>query len=288
MFYRNIFISNYGKLSIKNNNFLFTNKDNQKTSVPLNDINSVVIDTPLVSLTSSFLSHCGENNVAIYICDEYHLPNSVLFPFAKHHRWLEVLHQQIAWKEPYKKRLWKEIVEQKILNQKIVLDKANKDSSYIKRFIGKVKSGDKEGVEATVASFYFKELFGKNFIRRDDNIAINGLLNYGYALIRGNIARSITSYGFIPALGLNHKNQYNSFNLVDDFIEPFRPLVDLYIFKMFKENKNICLNKSTKIELIKIFEQKMRIQNSIQQIPNCIEIMVGSLRSNHLELPLLL
>jgi len=167
------------------------------------------------------------------------------------------------------------------------LDLSDKDSSYIKPFLGKVKSGDKEGVEATIASFYFKELFGKYFTRRDDNIKINGLLNYGYALIRGNIARSVSAYGFIPALGLNHKNHYNGFNLVDDLIEPLRPLVDLCVYEMLNNDPDVCMNKDNKIKLIKIFEREMKIQNSMQQIPNCIEIMVSSLRSNYLELPLL-
>lgn len=288
MFYRNIYISNYGKLSIQNNNFLFTNKEIQKTLVPLDDINSIIIDTSLVSLTTSFISLCGDNNIAIYVCDRYHLPNAVILPFAKHHRWLEVLHQQIGWGEVFKKRLWKQIIEQKILNQKIVLDLFGKNSSYIKPFLGKVKSGDKDGVEATIASFYFKELFGRYFCRRDDAIEINGLLNYGYALIRGNIARSVSAYGFVPALGLNHRNHYNGFNLVDDLIEPFRPLVDLCVFKMFDNNPGVCMNKNIKIRLIKIFEKEMKIQNSMQQIPNCIEIMVGSLRSDYLELPLLI
>lgn len=288
MFYRNIYISNYGKLSIRNNNFLFTNKDNQKTSVPLDDINSIVIDSPLVSLTTSFISSCAENNIAVYVCDKYHLPNSIIIPFAKHHKWLKVLHQQINWKQAYKKRVWREIVEQKILNQKIVLDKSGKNSSYIKPFLGKVKSGDKDGVEATIARFYFKELFGEHFNRRNDDLEINSLLNYGYALVRGNIARSVTAYGFIPALGLNHKNHYNGFNLVDDLIEPFRPLVDLYVFNMFNNNPNICINKDTKAELIRIFESEMMIQDSTQQIPNCIDIMVRSLRGDDLNLPCLI
>jgi len=199
MFYRNIYISNYYKLSIKNNNVLLIDKNNQKTLIPIDDINSIIIDTPLVSLTASFISFCGKYNIVVYVCDEHHLPNSLILPFAKHHKWLEVLHQQLGWKEPFKKRLWKKIVEQKILNQQKVLELTGKNLSYIKPFLGKVKSGDKDGVEAIVASFYFKELFGKYFNRRDDNNAINGLLNYGYAIIRGNIARSVSAYGFIPA-----------------------------------------------------------------------------------------
>jgi len=93
MFYRNIYISSFGKLSIKDNNFLFTDKNVQKTIVSLDDINSIVLDTPLVSLTSSFISLCAENSIAVYVCDSYHLPNAIILPFAKHHRWLEVLHQ---------------------------------------------------------------------------------------------------------------------------------------------------------------------------------------------------
>ncbi len=286
MFFRNIYISHFGKLSIKNSNFLFTDANKNSTTVPIDDINSIVIDTPLVSLTSSFISLCGENGIAIYICDKYHLPNALFLPYAKHHKWLEVLEQQINWSVPYKKQSWKQVVEQKILNQKTALDMAGKNSDYISRFIGKVKSGDSDNVEATVASYYFKEFFGKNFHRRNDNITINALLNYGYALVRGNIARSLAAYGFIPALGLNHKNHYNGFNLVDDLLEPFRPIVDLLVFKI-SINGNDTLDKETRIMLLGIFEKEMQIQDNSYQVANVIDIVVKSLRGSNLRLPLL-
>ena len=289
MFYRNIYISNYGTLSIKNKNFLFTDKNNLSTTIPIDDINSIIIDTPLVKLTSIFISLCGENNIVLYVCNKQHVPNVILLPFAKHSKWLETLQQQIQWKKPYKKRLWKQIIERKILNQKFVLDYVGKNSFFVNAYIGKVKSDDSGNIEAIVANFYFKELFGKNFIRRDEKNNINALLNYGYAIIRGNIARSISAYGYIPALGLHHKNVQNSFNLADDLIEPLRPLVDLTVFELVHKNPKINIqDKDTKIQLIKILEKKVKIQNNIYQIPNCIEIMVSSLKNETLKLPFLI
>lgn len=57
----------------------------------------------------------------------------------------------------------------------------------------------------------------------------NATLNYGYAILRGAIARNLVMHGLEPCIGLQHHNQLNSYNLADDLIEPYRPLIDLYV-----------------------------------------------------------
>ena len=95
-----------------------------------------------------------------------------------------------------------------------------------------VQSGDRTHVEAKAAAYYFRCMYGLGFSRGNDHI-INSALNYGYAIIRGMIARSIICYGLEPSIGIFHHSELNNYNLADDMIEPFRPLVDLYVSSHF-------------------------------------------------------
>ena len=152
----------------------------------------------------------------------------------QHSRTLQVINKQLCLNEPQKKRLWQAIVKSKISNQAKVLALNEKVSASKQIFamISQVKSGDIGNAEAVAAQHYFPALFGKGFIRSDDN-GINAGLNYGYAIIRGYAARTLSIYGFIPALGLHHSSTVNQFNLADDLMEPFRPIVDMVVYRGF-------------------------------------------------------
>ena len=52
-------------------------------------------------------------------------------------------------------------------------------------------------------------------------------LNYGYAVLRNAIIRAAIMAGFQPAFGIHHDNYLNAFDLADDLIEPWRPMVDV-------------------------------------------------------------
>ncbi len=94
-----------------------------------------------------------------------------------------------------------------------------------------VTSGDEKNVEAQAAREYWQNLFGSDF-RRHATDVINGALNYGYAIVRASIARSVVSFGLLPAFGLHHDSDLNAFNLADDVIEVFRPFVDNQVKSM--------------------------------------------------------
>ena len=81
---------------------------------------------------------------------------------------------------------------------------------------------------------------------RQKNCFYNAALNYGYAIIRASIARTLCCFGFLPAFGLCHQNELNSFNLADDIIEPYRPLVDAYVLKCYPLDKNQDTSSSLK------------------------------------------
>ena len=231
MAYRNIFIENPARISIRNHQLLI--ETDIVHSIPVEDISALLLENHRSSITSAALSFLGESGVALYCCDKKHLPCSVLLPFCQHSRELAVLKTQLNSSEPQKKRLWQKIIKAKITNQALCLDLNQKKeaSVIIKSLVNKVRSGDPENIEATAAMKYFPHLFNEDFSRNNDDV-INASLDYGYAILRGYIARTLAVYGFQPALGIHHRSELNHFNLADDLIEPFRPVIDLMVSSM--------------------------------------------------------
>jgi len=169
---------------------------------------------------------------AVFFCDEKHMPCAVLTPFNRHSRALTVLKSQLDAGAPRKKQLWRDIVRAKIKNQAACLRLAGcpEKADVLSELISGVRSGDAGNTEAAAAQYYFPALFGAGFTRGAED-GRNAALNYGYAILRGSIARTLAAYGFLPALGLHHRSELNAFNLADDLIEPFRPLIDLLVFR---------------------------------------------------------
>ena len=102
-----------------------------------------------------------------------------------------------------------------------------------------VTSGDKDNLEAAAAAYYFPALFGTGFTRSADD-GRNAALNYGYAILRGYAARCAAVYGLLPWEGLHHCSQLNQYNLADDLMEPFRPVVDLYVAANVDEARTLA------------------------------------------------
>lgn len=55
---------------------------------------------------------------------------------------------------------------------------------------------------------------------------VNGMLDYGYAILRTAVLRSLAAHGFIAAIGIAHTAKAGSFALADDVMEPLRPWID--------------------------------------------------------------
>ncbi len=134
--------------------------------------------------------------------------------------------RQITASLPLKKRLWAQIVKSKLQQQASVLEACGESPALITALLSKVRVGDPDNIEAQAARRYWSRVLGESFRRDQDGGGLNTLLNYGYALLRSATARAILAAGLHPTLGLHHANQQNSMRLVDDLMEPFRPLVD--------------------------------------------------------------
>ena len=188
MGYRNIKIDSSVGLHIKNEQLVIGEKG---VSFPLEDINCVLIENQAVAISAYMLSEFAKQGIALYVCDEKHLPNAVLLPMVKHSRHFKLLIKQIEVGKPLIKRLWQQIIVCKIKNQALCLKEMGLDGyEKLLSMTKEVQSGDKTHVEAKAAAYYFRVLYGDDFTRADECI-VNSAMNYAYAIIRGLIARSV-------------------------------------------------------------------------------------------------
>lgn len=233
MAFRNIIVENPAYISLKNDQLLI--RTDKEHSVAVEDISALLLENRQITITAAALSRLGQGGCAVFTCDEKHMPCAVLTPFVQHSRELAVISAQLTLTEPAKKRLWQAVVKKKIQNQAACLHFAGKEaeSCTLSAMADRVRSGDTENVEATAAQTYFPMLFDPGFFRGDEDDGRNAALNYGYAILRGAVARSLAVYGFLPTLGLHHHSTLNAFNLADDLMEPFRPVVDLLVYSSF-------------------------------------------------------
>ena len=234
MAFRNIMVESPAHLSIRNSQLVI--RTDAEYSVALEDISAILLESRQSSITAAALSQLGQCGCAVFFCDEKHMPCAVLEPYHQYVRELSVLRGQLELSEPRKKRLWQQIVQGKIQNQASCLQLSNRvdPAEKLLSMVNFVRSGDAGNIEALAAQHYFPALFGAGFTRSSD-CGWNAGLNYGYAILRGCVARTLSVYGFLPALGLHHRSTLNPFNLADDLMEPFRPLIDLLVIKNIDE-----------------------------------------------------
>lgn len=280
MGYRNLMIENPCKLSLKDEQLIIETSFTSR--VPIEDINSMLIEHHQVTITACVLNKLTKSGVCVFICDEKHIPSGVLTGLNSHSRKLKIFENQISMTKPQLKRIWQEIIIQKIINQASVLKILDIEGyTELEALSKRVSSGDTTNVEATAAAFYFKRLFG-DYFTRGDMIIINGALNYGYAILRGLIARTLVVYGFEPCVGICHHNQLNAFNLADDLIECYRPVIDLYVAENINSDEEV-LTPEMKRELYNLINMDVISDGQYHTVSYAIERTVQSLSKIYLE-----
>ncbi len=205
--------------------------------VPIEDIGLMVLDHYQIKLTSALIQSLIDNNSAVVFTDSRHLPSGMLLPFAVHHAFTEKMYAQLEASQPLKKNLWQQTVVAKIKNQAALLAQYGIDADNMRYWAKNVRSGDPDNLEARAAAYYWNNLFmdQKTFKRARFGEPPNNLLNYGYAILRAVVARSLVGSGMMPAVGIHHRNKYNPYCLADDVMEPYRPFVDSVVIDIMEE-----------------------------------------------------
>lgn len=210
-------------------------------TIPVEDIGVVVLDNRQITITHGLLEALLENNCSVVTCDSRSMPVGLMLPLCGNTVQSERFRDQLDASVPLKKQLWQQTVKAKIDNQAAVLAAcAGAETGCMRRWSADVRSGDPDNLEGRAAAYYWKSLFAgvpglSSFTRDRQGIPPNNLLNYGYAILRAVIARSLVSSGLLPTLGIHHHNRYNAYCLADDIMEPYRPLVDSLVFDIVNE-----------------------------------------------------
>jgi len=267
MIKRTIYFSNPAYLSLKDCQLVIKMpevenckefSENQKIeyikSIPIEDIGMVVIDNKRITITSGLISALLENNCSVVTCDDKSMPTGMTLPLSGNILQNERFRSQLDASLPLKKQLWQQTVSQKIFNQAVILQKnTSTECGCMFAWSKEVRSGDPENLEARAAAYYWRNIFPKypDFIRGRNGDYPNNLLNYGYAILRAVVARSLVGSGLLPTLGIHHQNRYNAYCLADDIMEPYRPFVDQLVIEIMQEFPNVVeLNKDIKARLL--------------------------------------
>ena len=272
--WRTVLITKPCRLSMKNRQLVYEPKDEKSVRVALEDITVIVIEDNRSTLTTALLSHISEHNIVLFTCDSYHMPNGLFTPFHQHSRLSQISHIQVEMKLPLKKQIWQKIISQKIFNQAQLLKHFNKEDFQVSVLVDKVKSGDSDNLEALAARRYWSLLFD-DFSR--DQKALdprNIALNYGYAIVRGAVARSLVAHGLLPTFGVFHNSELNAYNLADDIIEPLRPMVDMVVKNLeLVDSLDIHMGVEIKSALLNILVMEMNIDGENVLVLNICDIM---------------
>lgn len=203
-------------------------KDEAQVTIPVEDIGVVVLDHKQITITQGLMAALLDNNCAIVTCDDRHMPIGLHLPLMGNSIQNERFRAQLDASLPLQKQLWQQTVQQKILNQAAILQSIGVEQRNMQAWARDVRSGDGDNLEGRAAAYYWKNIFPSlpDFVRGKEEDPPNNLLNYGYAIVRAVVARSLVSAGLLPTVGIHHHNRYNAYCLADDIMEPYRPYVD--------------------------------------------------------------
>jgi CRISPR-associated protein Cas1 len=247
-------------------------KQDNKVFIPLSDITMVVLEGNRTMLSTKLMSRMSQNNVGLVICDDKYLPVGIYLPYGQYHHYSKRVIKQSSWSDEQKGIIWQEVIGQKMQNQLAFAQYSGVETERLELMedlINDLQIGDATNREGHVAKVYFDSLYGKSFTR-DDDCLINAAMNFGYAILRSCMARIVVGNGLVTMLGIFHRNEFNSFNLVDDLMEPYRPLMDYWVNKNVLDDKEY-LSYESRLKIIEFMNQKIKINNKKMTIDNSMQ-----------------
>lgn len=259
--------------------------------VPLDDIAAVIANAHGLSYTNNLLVALAERGAPFVLCAANHNAVGMLLPIEGNFEQAKRIEMQIAASQPTHKRLWAHVVRSKLEQQGAALEATGAPSVPLTALAAKVKSGDPENLEAQGARRYWTLLFGSEFRRDQNGGGINGLLNYGYTVLRATTARAVIAAGLHPSIGLHHSNDCNAMRLVDDLMEPFRPMMDLKVWQLHRNGEKE-VSPETKRALVRTLYDDMQTASGATPVMVCVQKLCTSLAQvylgerDRLELPL--
>jgi len=281
MIKRTLYFGNPAYLKTTNEQLVFESPETGETKqVPIEDIGLLLLDHQQITISQALIAKLLANNVALITCDNSHHPTGMLLNLDGNTLQSAKFTAQVEATLPLKKQLWQQTISAKILNQAYLLEWKRIPVNNMLNWAKDVKSGDIENHEATAATYYWKNLFPDflEFRRERFGPPPNNLLNYGYAILRAVVARSLVSSGLLPTLGIFHRNQYNAYCLADDIMEPYRPFVDRVVVEIVRMNgKFLELTPKMKKDLLNIPAMDVKIRDEKSPLMVAVQKTTASL-----------
>jgi CRISPR-associated protein Cas1 len=277
-------------LAINRGFLVVTEQHNEIGRIPLDDIAAVIANAHGLTYSNNALVELSQRGIPVVLCGPNHMPAAIVWPVDAHHIQTGRMNDQVAASLPLKKRLWAQLVRAKILAQGAALAAVGAPHTGFYLLSRKVRSGDPDNVEAEAARRYWPLLLGGDFRRDKDGSGINGLLNYGYAVLRAGMARAVMAAGLHPSFGLMHSNRSNPMVLIDDLMEPFRPSVDREVCRLVKAGV-VEVDRDAKAALARIMILDLPTDLGLSPLMVCAERLTQSLahaysgESDALDLP---
>jgi CRISPR-associated protein Cas1 len=259
--------------------------------VPLDDIAAVIANAHGLSYTNNLLVALAERCAPFVLCAANHNAVGMVLPIEGNYQQAKRYDAQIAANQPLIKRLWAEIVKSKLQQQAAALEAAGSPHIPLQALVRKVRSGDPDNFEAQGARRYWGLLFGDNFRRDQQGGGLNAMLNYGYTVLRATTARAVVAAGLHPTIGLHHSNEGNAMRLVDDLMEPFRPVIDLKVWQLHEHGED-TITPETKRALVGTLYDDMQTSVGTTPVMVCVQKLATSLaqvfmsEKDKLDLPL--
>jgi CRISPR-associated protein Cas1 len=272
--------------------------DTEVGRIPLEDVTALILSAHQITLSKALMVALAELKSPVITCGQNYHPVALSLPYGSHFDQTGILWSQIDCSQPLAKRLWQSIVRRKIANQKLILEYFDGSPfalSELDVLAKRVKSGDPENMEAQAARHYWTALLGTDFRRNHQSGIENSLLNYGYAILRAATARAVCGAGLTPALGIHHHNRKNAFALVDDLMEPYRPLVDKIVKEIMNKDGEApgTLTPDLKRSLSKVLDTDVQLDKGVSSVMNSLHRLAQtfvtslSMNKNLLEFPAL-
>ena len=265
MGWRSVIITQHAKMTYSMNMMVVQTRDGIN-QIPIADINLLLVSTTQAVITSALISKLAENQTKVIFVDEKDEPVVETVGYYPGARNLSKLNNQFNWDLQLKEKLWTKIVDRKITNQISVLKNYQLEWQNVQDELDQLELNDATNREAIAARKYFVTLFDKTFVRRDNN-AVNGALDYGYAILLASFNREIAVNGYLSYLGIHHHSEENCFNLASDLMEPFRPFVDYWV-KAHEKIKQ--LTPDIKYGLVELLSLEIEYNNKKTILSNAI------------------
>ncbi len=263
-------------LAVERGFLTIAEKSQEVGRVALDDLAAVVANAHGLTYSNNLLITLATRGVPVVLCGSNHRPAAFVWPVDGHHAQAGRMSDQASAPAPLKKRLWQQIVQAKILAQGATLAAVGAEAGGFRLLARKVRSGDPDNVEAEAARRYWPLLMGAGFRRDTDGDGLNGLLNYGYAILRAATARAVMAAGLHPSFGLMHSNRGNALVLIDDLMEPFRPTVDREVHRLKCEGTT-GVTPDAKAALARIMVVDLPTDDGLSPLMTCLERLAQSL-----------